>query len=118
MNEAIAFCGIDCNECGTFIATKNDDDEKRLEVAQTWSKQYNSDIKPEDINCDGCQSNGERLFNYCTVCGIRKCAKERGVANCAYCDDYACEKLEDFFKLAPDSKIKLDEIRRDNQQKY
>jgi hypothetical protein len=111
MNEIVAFCGIACNECGAFIATQKDDNEKRAEVAMIWSKQYNSDIKPEDINCDGCQSGGERIFNYCTVCEIRKCGNKKGVANCAQCDDYACAKLEGFFQMVPDSKKRFDEIR-------
>ncbi len=115
MNEIIAFCGIDCSECGAFIATKNNNDEKRAEVAKMWSKQYNTDIKPEDINCDGCRSDGGLIFNYCTVCEIRKCGKEKSVTNCAYCDEYACDKLEGFFKMVPDSKKRLDEIRSANQ---
>ncbi len=52
MDEMIAFCGSLCYECPAFLATKNDDDEKRVETARVWSKQYNADIKPEDMNCD------------------------------------------------------------------
>lgn len=111
MNQMTAFCGLLCNECGAFIATRNDDDEKRAEVAQLWSKQYDHDIKPEDINCDGCTSDSDRLFNHCKVCEIRKCGKEKVVANCAYCDEYACEKLEGLFKMAPDARKQLDGIR-------
>ena len=111
MEEMISVCGLLCSECGALIATKSDDDEKRAEVAETWSKQYNVDIKPEDINCDGCLSDSERLFSHCKVCEIRKCGKERSIANCAYCDEYACEKLEKFFQMVPDAKKRLDEIR-------
>jgi hypothetical protein len=115
MNEIIGFCGTVCSECGAFIATKNNDDDKRAKVAKMWSKQYNSDIKPEDINCDGCQSEEGCVFNYCTVCEIRKCGKEKNVTNCAYCDEYACDKIEVIFQMSPDAKKKLDEIRSANQ---
>ncbi len=111
MNEMISFCGLLCNECGAFIATRDDDDEKRAEVAEQWSNGCNADIKPEDINCDGCLSGSERLFNHCKVCVIRKCGKEKSIANCAYCDEYACEKLEKIFQMVPDTKKQLDEIR-------
>ena len=112
MDEIIGYCGLLCSECGAFIATRNDDDEKRAEVAQMWSKQYNADIKPEDINCDGCTSNDDgRLFNHCKVCEIRKCGKEKNILNCAYCDEYACEKLEEYFQILPDAKQRLDQIR-------
>jgi hypothetical protein len=111
MDEMISFCGLLCSECGAFVATKDDDDSKRAEVAQLWSKQYNADIKPKDVNCDGCISDSERLFSHCNVCEIRKCGKEKDIANCAYCDEYACEKLEKFFQMVPDAKKRLDEIK-------
>jgi len=111
MAEIIAYCGLSCHECGAYVATQNDDDEKRKKVAELWSKHYGSDIKPEDINCDGCLSEGGRLFNYCTVCEIRKCGKEKEVLNCAHCSDYACEKLEKFFQMAPEGKKQLEKIR-------
>jgi hypothetical protein len=111
MKEIIAFCGLLCSECGAFLATKNNDDKKREEVAQLWSKEYGSDIKSEDINCEGCLSEGENIFNYCRVCEIRKCGKEKGVMNCAYCDEYTCEKLEKFFQMVPAAKERLDKIR-------
>jgi len=111
MDGMVGFCGLLCNECGAFIATKNDDDEKRAEVAQLWSKQYNTDVKPEEINCDGCISESGRLFSHCKVCEVRKCGKEKGVENCAYCNEYACQKLEGFFQVLPDAKKRLDEIR-------
>ncbi|HIJ53152.1 MAG TPA: DUF3795 domain-containing protein [Planctomycetes bacterium] len=111
MTEMTAVCGLLCSECGAFIATINDDNEKRTEVAQLWSKQYNQDIKPEDINCDGCTSDSNRLFGHCKVCEIRKCGKEKAIENCAHCDEYACEKLEGFFKMVPDARKHLDSIR-------
>ena len=111
MAEMIAFCGLACHECGAFLATKNDDDKKRAEVAQLWSKKFNTDIKPGDINCDGCLSDSGLVFNYCKVCKIRKCGREKDIANCAHCRDYACEKLEKFFEMVPDAKKQLDEIR-------
>jgi len=111
MDEMISFCGLLCNECGAFIATKNDDDEKREEVAQLWSKQFNVDIKLEEINCSGCLSNTEPLFKHCKVCEVRKCGREKDVENCAYCDEYACERLEKIFQMAPETKKQLDKIR-------
>jgi hypothetical protein len=34
LDEMIAFCGLDCYECGAFLATKENDDQKRVKVAQ------------------------------------------------------------------------------------
>ena len=112
MNKMIAVCGAICSGCPALLATQKDDDAKRKEIAELWSKQYNADIKPEDINCDGCMSQGKRVFNYCNVCEIRKCGKERHVENCAHCNEYACEKLTEFFAMAPEAKTTLEEIRK------
>jgi len=112
MGRMIAYCGIICSECPAFRATQKDDDNKRKKVAEMWSKQFNAEFKPEDINCDGCLSESGRLFNYCMICGIRKCGREKGVKNCAYCDDYACETLNKFIGNVPEAKTTLEEIRR------
>ena len=110
-NNLIACCGLDCSQCGAYIATKNNDDSKRMEVAKQWSEMYKTDIKPEDVNCNSCRSQ-EQKFSYCDVCEIRKCCVEKELENCAGCDMYACDKLEDFFKTAPDCRTALDKLRK------
>ncbi len=111
MNEMIAFCGIDCHECGALKATRENDDAKRRVVADLWSKEFGADIQLQDINCDGCISEGGIHFSHCDVCEIRKCGKEKAIENCAYCAEYACDKLEDFFSTVPEVKTRLDKIR-------
>jgi hypothetical protein len=111
MGNMIAICGLPCHECGAFKATQADDDRKRAEVAAEWSKMYDAELSAADINCGGCTSDGSVLFQHCTVCEIRKCGTARGVVNCAHCKDYACEKLEEFFKMVPDCRTMLDGIR-------
>jgi len=112
MDKMIAYCGIVCTECPAFIATQQNDDAKRKEVAEMWSKQYKMSVKPEDINCDGCVSASRRLLNYCAICDIRKCGQNHGVVNCAYCSEYACEKLTKFHAVAPHAKASLEKIRK------
>ncbi len=112
MEKMIAFCGIDCAECPTLLATSEDNDEKRKKVAELWSKQYKAQFKPEDINCDGCFQDKGSLFSHCQVCEIRSCGRGKKLANCAYCNEYPCQKLAGFFQMVPQSKITLDEIRK------
>lgn len=111
MADLLAYCGLLCNECPAFLATQNNNDKKRAEVAEIWSKEYHVEVKPEDINCDGCMAEGGRLVAYCTQCEIRKCCREMCFKNCASCDEYACEKLENIFKMAPEAKKRLDGIK-------
>ena len=39
MENMIAYCGLNCVECGAFVATQMDDDSKRKKVAEAWSKE-------------------------------------------------------------------------------
>lgn len=112
MVEMISRCGLKCNECGAFKATKADDDNMRRQVAANWSMMYKADIKPEDINCEGCLSTGKKVFSHCNVCEVRKCAVEKDVPNCAHCSRYICEKLDNFLEKAPENRELLEKIRR------
>lgn len=111
MEEIVAYCGIVCTECPAYIATQNDDAQGLKRTAEKWSKQFQSEIKPEDIICDGCPPGHTRYCSHCAECEIRACAIGMGVLNCAYCDDYGCEKLTSFQQFAPEAKAKLEEIR-------
>lgn len=107
----IAFCGLDCSKCEGYLATQANDDDMRAKVAKQWSALYNADIKPAHINCDGCRSEGRKFFYCSNICEIRKCCIEKDVANCAACDMYTCDKLKQFFELAPEANIALDKLR-------
>ena len=111
MEKMIAYCGIVCTECPAYIATQKDDDNEREKVAQEWSKEEFK-VSPADINCDGCLQDEGKLFNWCMECSVRKCSRERGFQNCAYCDDYVCEKLKKIFDMAPEARNTLEGIRK------
>ena len=112
MSRIVAICGITCSDCPAYIATISDDDQKRKQTAEQWSKEFNADIKPENINCMSCLSKDGPVFHHCTQCEFRKCGMGKDVENCAHCDEYACEKLTKFFEMVPAAKATLDEIRQ------
>jgi hypothetical protein len=116
MSEKIAYCGLICQGCPIYIATREVDKSKKEkmihEIIHLCKEHYNINYKYSDINdCDGCISGSERLFTGCANCKIRKCAIERDIENCAYCENYVCELLKEAFKTDPDAKIRLDVIR-------
>jgi hypothetical protein len=111
-NRQIAYCGLVCSECGAFIATQKNDDKARQEMAAEWTKKYNHPFNAEDINCVGCSTATGKHIGHWGMCEVHKCGAEKGVINCAYCNDYACEKLEGYFKFAPVMKANLEEIRK------
>lgn len=114
MDKVISYCGLICERCAIYLATREEDEQKRYEVraeiAQQIQKHYGRECKPEDVNdCDGCKAETGRLF--CTSCEIRECARQNAFENCAYCDDYPCEKLEKLFTTDAGAKKRLDRIR-------
>ena len=110
--KMIAACGITCSACPATIATQKNDDALRAETAGKWSEMFKADIKAADINCDGCSSGSPRLFNYCSVCEIRKCAGEKLVAHCGQCPEYSCKKLDEFLAQVPEARQALEELRK------
>lgn len=112
MEEIVAYCGIVCSECPTYQATQKNDNKARAKIAEEWSKQFKMTLKPEDINCDGCLGISNRHIGYCSVCEIRTCGTDKKILNCAYCVEYPCKKLADFQAKAPQTKTKLEAIRK------
>ncbi len=108
--KMLAYCGLNCSSCDAYLATQENNDAKREKTAQTWSKMYNADIKPEQINCNGCKSEGVK-FSHCDVCEIRQCCISNSVDNCAVCEKYICDTLSKFIKLAPEAGIALEKLR-------
>jgi len=113
IEEKIAYCGLICEECPAYLATREKDPQKRrklrAKIASICNKLYKLELTAEDINdCDGCFADTDRIFSGCLNCEIRKCAIEKGVKNCAYCEEYPCSKLDIIFKSEPEAKKRLD----------
>jgi hypothetical protein len=125
--EMISYCGSKCATCPIYLATREKDPDKqrqmRDDIAREILEAYGIAYQADDINdCDGCPTQGGRLFVGCQKCQIRPCARERGLENCAHCSDYVCEKLEEFFDFGGklvnmEAKKQLDEIRKSLKEK-
>jgi hypothetical protein len=114
----IAYCGLDCQECPVYVATRTNDDELRLETALEWSELYAEHIgvqalKLEEMNCEGCRtSSGGRLFVGCRNCPLRACGRQRKVSTCAACEGYGeCEMLAGFLAQVPEAAANLERFR-------
>jgi hypothetical protein len=116
LDEIIAYCGLPCHECPIYLATREVDKSKKEkmidDIIHQCKEHYGIEYKITDItDCDGCNLGNGRLFKGCVDCKIRKCAITRGIKNCAYCEEYACDLLTEFFKTDPGAKLRLDKIR-------
>ena len=94
MKRMIAYCGLDCEKCDAYIATKNNDDPLREKTAKLWSELNGVEILPEQINCEGCRTDGAKTVFCDSLCGIRQCGLKRGVSTCGDCPEMeTCETL-------------------------
>ena len=113
MDRIIAYCGLVCSDCPAYIATQANDQEALERVATQWQEEYNApQLTVESVICDGCLTEEGRKCGHCAECEIRACGVAQGVANCAHCADYTCEKLEKFFGFVPEAQGVLDGIRQ------
>ena len=67
MSEMIAYCGLVCTSCLQYIATQNDDNNAREEIAKQIADKFGLHYKPEEINCDGCLSSEDRHIGFCNT---------------------------------------------------
>jgi hypothetical protein len=116
MEPIIAYCGLVCSGCDAYIATQSNDLEALERLAQRAREEFGiEDATAETSMCDGCLTEDGRQIAYCAMCEIRACAVARGLGgpppvNCAYCADYACDKLEAIFSHSAEARALLDEI--------
>lgn len=88
MTEMIGYCGYCCHLC----AARSDDAAVRQELVDGWRKVFgHQNYTAENVRCDGCLSDGRVADQECKA---RPCAREKGVENCAFCDEFPCEKMK------------------------
>lgn len=122
LDPHIAYCGLDCSSCDVYRATAFDDDDLRQAYSAKVFEQFKIEVEPASVNCHGCR-DARPKSGYCAWCQVRTCAIDRGYENCAYCPDYACDKLDKVHAAminvgkavdgVASARINLEAIRRD-----
>ena len=87
-----AVCGLYCEACTLFIATK-EDPERLKGLAARYQ------LSEEAIKCYGCRS--AKRGPYCEQCKMFACAAERGIEFCVECTEYPCDDLKQFQSERP-----------------
>ncbi len=116
MTGMISYCGLPCDTCPIYLASRQENKEEqirsRTEIARLCREQYGVEYTAQDItDCDGCRTEGGRLFSGCINCRVRQCAHEKKVENCARCADYVCAELARFLIAEPAAKKRLEALR-------
>ncbi len=91
MEPIVAKCGYRCDLCRAFETHLKSEEDKR-EIAAAFKRYYDAEIPLEDIKpCKGCPSAEQPPDDDCS---IFPCVQQRGINNCAYCEDFGCGKLK------------------------
>jgi hypothetical protein len=65
MEEVLSFCGLTCHTCAIYLATREQDTDKRHqmrdEIARTINEIYKEKMEAKDVtDCDGCKTEKGR----------------------------------------------------------
>lgn len=108
----IAYCGIDCLKCKSYIATQSGNPDELTKVAAELSILYKAEVKREYVICDGCLVDKRHSYFCENLCKMRKCCIEQGFNSCIECDDYPCKELQFELDNNPDAKKNLKYLKR------
>jgi len=91
------YCGLCSSRCRTHIIANSLKDLMSKEGYEYWGKElpgfeefwkFLDNLCDPDKICPGCREGGGPPF-----CSIRKCAKEKKVDVCVFCDEYPCDRI-------------------------
>ncbi len=88
--SVITLCGMRCDLCLAYQANLDVHPENAQRISDGWETCFGFRIPPEAVHCDGCFTTGDPTLD--SGCDVRPCVIERGLENCAGCEDYLCEK--------------------------
>ncbi len=94
MCKSSSYCGVNCSKCPIFIATKENSDILKSELAIKWGEMYNKEFTLSDIHCEGCKS--EHRFVMCSQCNIEVCNTTKDNDSCYDCSEYQCIRIRRF----------------------
>lgn len=86
--KLLAPCGLYCGVCSIRVAYVTENEKLKEKISGFYG------VPPEQIACEGCKS--DVVFVYCRVCPISDCATERNLKGCHQCDDFPCERIDNF----------------------
>jgi len=108
----IAYCGIDCSKCESYLATQSGKHEELEKVAKKLAKVYRAEVKPEYVICDGCRAGGRHSYFCTNSCKMRKCCIKNGYYSCIECSDFPCKELQFELNNTPEAKDNLKKLKR------
>ncbi|MCL2700291.1 MAG: DUF3795 domain-containing protein [Phycisphaerae bacterium] len=103
----MAACGLDCNECGLYKVTSQQD-VNAAESLVGWLRGIGligNDEGAEAVLkktplCDGCWTKTGVCWS--GNCGLRTCCEEKQLNHCGECGEFPCEKYTKWVEIFVD----------------
>lgn len=110
----IAYCGINCFECASYIGTITGDESLLIKMNKEFGTEKTDAI---DFVCLGCKYQDLKLIaTDCSKCQIRACAQNKKIDFCATCTEYdTCDTVKPY---RGDGKKPRDRMNAFLQKKY
>ena len=78
------YCGIYCGACSIAMYSKTGRADEFVACL--------GGVPKEELSCGGCKS--DNIYAGCKACGLRRCAREKGIEHCIDCADYPCKSYK------------------------
>jgi hypothetical protein len=105
MNPVLARCGYRCDLCLAYQPNIEANPANREKLSDGWHRYFGFRIPPAGIYCEGSMEQEPRLVDQ--SCPVRPCVIDRGIENCAQCELYICEKLNERLVVFEDVQHKV-----------
>jgi hypothetical protein len=112
-NPILTKCGYRCDLCLAYKPNVEKIDRRTI-LSDGWFELYGFRIQPSEIICEGCVScDNPKLID--KNCPVRPCVDLKGIKNCAFCDEYICDKLKQRIVNKEDLESKLNRKLSNNE---
>jgi hypothetical protein len=91
----IAYCGINCDECPSYMGTITGDETLLVKMNAEFGS---GKTDATDFVCLGCKYSDLKLIaTDCARCAIRSCAQAQGRDFCATCGEFeTCDSMKPY----------------------
>jgi hypothetical protein len=103
MKPVLSRCGYRCDLCLAYQPNIKREPTNQQKLSDGWFKYFGFRIESQDILCEGCMHDSPKLID--KDCPVRPCVIHKALENCAACDEYVCDKLQERI-------VSFEEIRR------
>ena len=114
MKAHIAKCGYRCDLCSAFKPELTD--AEKQDISRAFGRYFGMEVRPDDVKtCEGCNSSDVPNDKECPVF---PCVRQKGIDNCAHCDDFGCDKLKQRMDVVEEILEKTNDIPKDDFERY